>query len=77
MFSYISINWKGRPLESYEAVINLIANTTTAKGLKINAVLDENIYEKGKKVSSKQFESMNIEFDEKYPKWNYKIRPNI
>ena len=44
MFSYISLNWKGRPLESYETIVNLISNTTTQKGLKIKAKIDAKSY---------------------------------
>ena len=75
MFSYISINWKGRPLESYETIINLISNTTTKKGLKVSAKIDKKEYEKGKKVPDKIFKSLNIEYYNKFPKWNYRIDP--
>jgi len=73
MFSFISMNWKGQPLESYEMIINLISNTTTRKGLKIEAKLDRNEYEKGIKVSDKELEEINIKFNKKNPKWNYTI----
>jgi len=73
MFSFISMNWKGQPLESYEMIINLISNTTTKKGLKIEATLDRNEYEKGIKVSDKELEEINIKFNKKNPKWNYTI----
>jgi hypothetical protein len=73
MFSFISMNWKGQPLESYEMIINLIGNTTTKKGLKIEAKLDSNKYEKGIKVSDKELEEINLKFHEKNPKWNYTI----
>jgi len=73
MFSFISMNWKGQPLESYEMIINLISNTTTRKGLKIEAKLDRNEYEKGIKVSDKELEENNIKFNKKNPKWNYTI----
>jgi len=51
LFSQISINWRGRPLISYETIVNLIGSTRTRKGLVVKSVLDTNIYEKGKKVS--------------------------
>jgi len=73
MFSYISINWRGKPLESYETIVNLIGSTTTKKGLKIKAKIDEKIYTKGKKVSDEEFSEINIEFDKKLPRWNYSI----
>lgn len=75
MFSYISINWKGRPLESYEAVINLISNTKTEKGLKVSAKLDNAKYECGRKVSKNEFVDIQVTYDEKLPLWNYKIQP--
>ena len=75
MFSYISINWKGRPLESYETIVNLIGNTTTKKGLKIKAKIDVKNYTKGKKVSDEEFREISIVFDKKLPAWNYSIRP--
>ena len=75
MFSYISINWRGRPLESYETIVNLIGNTTTEKGLKIKAKIDAKNYTKGKKVSDEEFREINIKFDKKLPTWNYSISP--
>ena len=60
LFSYISLNWRGKPLTSYEVVVNLIASTTTARGLEIKAELDRNIYEKGIKVSDKDFKQIII-----------------
>jgi len=73
MFSFISMNWKGQPLEGYEMIINLIGNTTTKEGLKIEAKLDSNEYEKGIKVSDKELEEINLKFHKKNPKWNYTI----
>ena len=75
MFSYISMNWRAKPLISRETVVNLIANTKTKSGLKIKAALDKNIYEKGVKVSEKNFEEINIEKDSFHGEWNYKIKP--
>jgi hypothetical protein len=75
MFSYISLNWRGKPLENYETVVNLIAATTTEKGLKIRAKLDKRVYEKGLKVSDDEFDEIKIKFHAKYPKWNYIISP--
>lgn len=75
MFSYISSHWKGYPLESYEAVIQLIGNTTTKTGLKIKAKLDKRKYIKGKKISDEEFESINLVKNRVLPKWNYSIQP--
>lgn len=75
MFSYISINWRGQPLESYETVINLISSTSTKKGLRIKAILDTKEYKKGLKISDENFSKINIVFDKDFPKWNYTIKP--
>jgi hypothetical protein len=75
MFSHISQNWRGRPLESREAVVHLIRNTTTNTGLTITAQLDEHIYEKGKSISDEEFAALNIERANFHGEWNYVIRP--
>jgi len=75
MFSYISQNWRGKPLITRETVVNLISNTSTKTGLKIKAVLDENEYEKGIKVTDEEFDKVNIVKDEFHGEWNYKITP--
>ena len=54
MFSFITMNWRGRPLTSYRVIVQLIANTTTKKGLKVNAALDEGHYPTGVKISNEQ-----------------------
>ncbi len=75
MFSYITKNWRGKPLITRETVVNLIGNTTTEKGLRIQAVLDENEYETGVEVSDEELEAVNIERHAVHPEWNYKIKP--
>lgn len=75
MFSFISMNWKGKPLENYESVVNLISATTTKSGLKIKARLDNKKYRKGIKISDDEFEEINLKFSNKFPKWNYTIHP--
>jgi len=75
MFSYISTNWRGKPLESYEAVIQLIGGTKTKSGLKISAKLDNTIYKSGKKVSNEDFENINLKKGSTLSKWNYSIAP--
>ena len=75
MFSYISMNWRGRPLISREVVVNLIANTRTEKGLRVCSALDENTYKTGVKVSRSDFDSINIKRDAFHGEWNYVIRP--
>lgn len=76
MFSFISMNWKGKPLTSYELIINLIEGTKTRKGLKIKAKIDRKIYETGKKISEAEFRKINIKENEINPKWNYTISKN-
>jgi len=76
LFSYISKNWRGRPLVSYEVAVNLIASTTTSKGLKVKCELDTNKYETGIKISDEEFEKINIVRDEFHGDWNYTILPN-
>jgi transposase len=75
MFSYISKNWRGRPLVSHEVVVNLIASTKNKKGLSINCVMDTNKYQTGRKVSDMEMEMLNIGLDKRLPNWNYRISP--
>ena len=76
LFSYISRNWRGKPLIDKETVVNLIGNTVTNTGLKVSAVLDKNTYKTGIKVSDKEMEKINITADNFHPEWNYCIHPN-
>ena len=75
MFSYITMNWRGRPLVLHEVIINSIANTKTTTGLKINAELDTNSYPLGAKVSDKELRQINIDRAEFHGEWNYTISP--
>ena len=74
MFSYISQNWRGRPLISHEVIINLIGSTKTKNGFSIKCTLDVNKYEKGIKVSDEQMEEINIIRDDFCGNWNYTIK---
>lgn len=76
MFSYISQNWRGRPLVSIETIINLIGATTTRSGLKINTAVDTNEYAKGIKVTNAEIEALAIEKDAFHGEWNYTLRPH-
>lgn len=76
LFCHITKNWRAEPLTSYEIIVNLIANTTTKKGLKVLSELDEKMYEKGKQVSKEEMGAIKIKFHEKNVKWNYTISPN-
>ena len=73
MFSFISMNWRGKPLINYEIIISLIEGTKTKKGLKIKAKIDKGIYELGKKILEKDFEKINIKEHKTNSKWNYTI----
>ena len=77
LFSYISINWRGKPLISYEVIVNLIAGTTTEKGLKVKCMLDENEYPKGIKITKEEVEELGIIHDKFHGEWNYTFKPNV
>jgi transposase len=74
MFCFISKNWRGKPLVSTEVVVNLIASTTTVKGLKIMCAIDNNHYEKGIKISDDELQSINITKADFRGDWNYNIK---
>jgi hypothetical protein len=76
LFSFITINWRGKPLLSYRTIVQLIAATTTDTGLKVRAVLDENKYPKGVKVSDVQLASVNLTRHAFHGDWNYTISPS-
>ena len=75
LFCHITQNWRGRPLTSRSAVVELIAATTTKKGLTVRCELDSNSYIKGVKVSDAEMATLNIERDPFHPEWNYTIKP--
>jgi len=75
LFSFISIAWRGRPLISYQVMINLIKSAKTKTGLHVDAILDENVYSKGIKISDEEMNSLNIIRDSFHGEWNYSIEP--
>ena len=75
MFSFISKNWKGTPLVSFEAIIKLIGATKTKKGLSVAARLDENEYLKGIKFPDEVLAKLHMESHDLHLKWNYTISP--
>lgn len=75
LFSYISMNWRAKPLTSLETIIDLISKTTTETGLTVTALPDTNTYEKGLKVSDSELASLNIERQDFHGEWNYTIAP--
>jgi len=75
MFCFISKNWRGRPLVSIEAIVNLISSTTTSKGLKITCIEDNNHYELGTAVTDEELAALNIVRDCFHGEWNYTVLP--
>ena len=75
LFSFIAHNWRGKPLVSLQAIVELIGHTHTAQGLKVRAALDTGIYPKGIAVSDEQLERVNLEPHQFHGEWNYTIRP--
>jgi Rhodopirellula transposase DDE domain len=76
LFSFISSNWPGEPLRDYETIVNLIANTTTAKGLQVTCRLDRRKYPTGRKVTHQEMRCVNVEPNKFHGEWNYVIRSN-
>ena len=76
LFSFITINWRGKPLVSLETIINLIAGTTTSTGLEVYARLDEGTYPDKIRVTDAEFNTLNIDRHEFHPEWNYVIKPH-
>ena len=75
MFSFISMNWKGKPLVSYETVVKLIGSTKTRNGLTVTARMDDKEYATGIKHSDEEMAKLRIETHTLHPKWNYTILP--
>jgi transposase len=75
LFSFISMNWKGRPLVDFRTVVNLIAATTTKAGLVVKARLDQRVYKRGIKVSKEEMKNLNLKRHEFHGEWNYTISP--
>ena len=76
LFSFISSNWRGEPLLDYKTIVNLIARTTTAKGLKVRCRLDRRKYPTGRKVSNEEIQQINLKKNTFHGEWNYTIHPN-
>jgi hypothetical protein len=77
LFAQISKNWRGKPLETYEMIVNLIAATKTDTGLKVNAKIDPKIYHTGIKISEKEMKKINLYRHQFHGEnWNYTIKPN-
>ncbi|HYB30613.1 MAG TPA: ISAzo13 family transposase, partial [Solirubrobacteraceae bacterium] len=76
LFSFITMNRRGKPLVSLETIINLIAGTTTSTGLEIYARLDEGSYPAKIRVTNAEFKTINVHRHEFHPEWNYLIKPH-
>ena len=77
LFSFITQNWRGKPLLSREVIVNLIGATTTRTGLEVYARLDEREYPKGVAVSDAELAAVNLEGAQFHPEWNYTIKPRV
>jgi hypothetical protein len=75
LFSFISQNWRGKPLISHQVIIDLIVATTTTTGLTVKSKIDTNIYERGLKVSNKQMDELQLRREKFHGDWNYKLLP--
>jgi hypothetical protein len=75
LFSFITQNWRGKPLVSYQAIVQLIASTTTRTGLSIKCRIDPNVYPAGVKVSATDMAALNLKPHEFHGEWNYTIVP--
>jgi Rhodopirellula transposase DDE domain len=75
LFSFITQNWRGKPLVTHHVIVNLIAATTTKAGLMVRCELDDNIYPKGRKITDAEFAAVNIRRDPFHGEWNYTILP--
>ena len=76
LFSFISQNWRGKPLVSYQVIVSLIASTKTEKGLKVTCELDTRTYDTGIKITEEEMETIDLEKNDFHGEWNYKIKPN-
>jgi hypothetical protein len=77
MFSFVSLNWRGKPLDSLEMIINLIANTSTSTGLKLYAQLDDRTYQRGIEITDAQLAAVHITRHTFHGDWNYTITPSV
>lgn len=75
LFSFITLNWRGKPLRDYRTVVELIGATKTQEGLEVHCELDQNTYEKGRKVTEEEMASINLYPNRFHGEWNYTIKP--
>jgi len=77
LFSFITQNWRGKPLYTRAAIVNMIANTRNSTGLKVHCVLDTHHYPKAVKVSDEQMQQLRLSPHDFHGDWNYTITPNV
>ena len=77
LFSFITMNWRGKPLVSHEVIVNLIASTRTMGGLSVKCELDTNKYEKGVKVTNQELKKIKLDRHDFHGEWNYTISPSV
>jgi Rhodopirellula transposase DDE domain len=77
LFSHISMNWAGKPLQSLEVMLAFIRGTTTTAGLTVEAQLDEGIYRKGRKATERQLRDLALSTHDVCPRWNYTLTPRV
>jgi hypothetical protein len=77
LFSFITMNWRGKPLVSHEVIVNLIASTRTNSGLSVKCELDTNKYEKGVKVTDRELKKIQLDKHDFHGDWNYTISPSL
>lgn len=77
LFGPISVNWAGKPLRTFATLLAYVRGTVTEAGLRVEASLVDQVYEKGVKVSKEAMQSLNIQFAETCPRWNYTIKPRF
>ena len=76
LFSFISMNWRGKPLLTYQVIVNLIAATTTVRGLRVKAAVDPKVYPPGVKVAAADLDTINLTPARFHGDWNYTVTPN-
>lgn len=76
LFSFITQNWRGRPLISLQTIVELIRSTTTQAGLQVRTALDETHYETGIKVSDAELAAVRLKRSDTFGQWNYSIQPH-
>lgn len=77
LFSFITMNWRGKPLVSYEVIVNLIASTRTKGGLSVRCEIDTNRYRKGVKVTDQELKNVQLNKHDFHGEWNYTISPAL